>query len=237
VLASLDDLSCGPIDPLDPAVRAAWWRQHTDLDRDDEAIFRAFWDRVTGTDDDLVVWFSRHSACELAFFLAWTDRLGDRPYRVVDVTGRSLPSRRRDGVVRVGRPLPVSLLQPDALGSLFGQERPLTPAERESSIRDWRRLQNENAPFRVTDGKDLVSTSIDHFDPWLLKQATTEWQSVRQLVAETDVLNGQPYAQTGYVMLRSRLFALVAEGRLEADGDPQDASTGIRLPQPIRRAE
>jgi hypothetical protein len=229
VLAFLDDLSCGPIDPLDAAVREAWWRQFSD--RDGEAIFRAFWDRVMATQDDLVVWFSRHSASEFAFFLAWTDCLGDRPYRVIDVTGRRLPSPGRDGAVRLQPPRPsVSILQPDALRSLFGQERSPSPEERASSAQDWRRLQSENAPFRIATGKALVSTSVDHFDPWLLKQATTEWQSAQRLVAETDVLNAQPYDQVGYIMLRARLVALVAEGRLEADGDPQEISTRIRLP-------
>ena len=78
VLAFRDDLSCGPIDPDDPAVRGAWWaRYHSDSDAGN--VIAAFWNRIATTEDRLVVWFGRNSASELAFFLAMADRLADRP--------------------------------------------------------------------------------------------------------------------------------------------------------------
>jgi hypothetical protein len=90
VLSWLDDLSCGPMASDDPAERAKWWAPfHSD--RDIEADLKAFWDRVAATDDRLVVWFGRHRASELAFFLAWADRLGDRPYEYIDVAGLRFP--------------------------------------------------------------------------------------------------------------------------------------------------
>src|ERR1700726_3397331 len=79
VLGWRDDLSCGPIASDDPAARAKWWAPFYG-DQDIEGDLKRFWDRIATTDDRLVVWFGRHSASELAFFLAWTDRLGDRPY-------------------------------------------------------------------------------------------------------------------------------------------------------------
>src|SRR5580692_6277168 len=71
VLSFLDDLSCGPINPDDPAVRAAWWSRFHEPS-EVEAHLRRFWERVMTTSDRLVVWLGRHSARELAFFLAWT---------------------------------------------------------------------------------------------------------------------------------------------------------------------
>src|SRR6266699_4452765 len=90
VLPFLDDPSCGPIESDEPSVRATWWARFYEASEVD-ATLRRFWDRVDTTDDRLVVWFSRHSACELAFFLAWADRLGDSAYSNIDVTGRRLP--------------------------------------------------------------------------------------------------------------------------------------------------
>src|SRR5882672_7331415 len=78
VLLSPDDLSCGPIDPDDPSARAAWWATFYEAP-EFEAEFTAFWDSVATTPDRLVVWLGRHSAHELAFFLALADRLCDRP--------------------------------------------------------------------------------------------------------------------------------------------------------------
>jgi hypothetical protein len=65
----------------------------------------------------------------------------------------------------------------------------------------------------------LVSASIDHFDPWLLTQATSEWQAVRRAVARAMILNSEPFFQISDVMLRSRVVALVDEGKLPEDSD------------------
>ena len=96
VLSCRDNLSCGPIAADDVAERAEWWGQFYD-DPNIENDLKTFWDRVSTTDDRLVVWFGRHSASELAFFHAWVDRLDDRSYELIDVTGRQVPFRRRDG--------------------------------------------------------------------------------------------------------------------------------------------
>src|SRR5579864_4819148 len=96
VLSWPDDLSCGPIASDNCSGRAKWWAPFYG-DRDIEGDLNRFWGRIATTGDRLVVWFGRHRASELAFFLAWTDRLGDRPYEYVDVTGRQFLVKRRDG--------------------------------------------------------------------------------------------------------------------------------------------
>ena len=55
---------------------------------------QTFWQRVETTDQRLVIWFGRHCESELAFFLNWTETLGDRPYDIVDVTRQEFPSVR-----------------------------------------------------------------------------------------------------------------------------------------------
>jgi hypothetical protein len=230
VLRFRDDLSCGPIDPYEPEVRAAWWGAYYDA-LEVEAAHRAFWDRVTTTDDHLVVWFSQHDARELAVFLAWADRLGERPYDIIDVTGRRLPFER-DGSVALSRPVrSVDMVSSYSLKSLLGKEQPVTGQERDKSRGRWRQLQIENAPFRIVAETGLVSASIDHFDPWLLAQATSEWQSVNRVVADAMGFNSEPFFQVRAVMLHTRVVALIDEGKLLADGDPWDMyACRIRLP-------
>jgi hypothetical protein len=53
-----------------------------------------------------------------------------------------------------------------------------------------------------------------------LKQATTEWRAIGRIVGETMAYCDEPYMQVGDMMLRSRVVALVTDGRLLADGDP-----------------
>src|SRR5476649_1972926 len=77
VIGFPDDLSCGPIDTDDSQQRAAWWPPYY-ADQDFEHI-GVFWERLTTSEERLVLWFSRNSAREFAGFLAWADRLGDRP--------------------------------------------------------------------------------------------------------------------------------------------------------------
>lgn len=237
VLPFRDDLSCGPIDPEEPSVRAAWWAQF--YESSGVAVtLSEFWERVTTTDDRLVVWFGRHSAQELAFFLAWTDRLRERPYQIIDVTGRRFPFRRQDGSTAFSRPVQAaSIVRPDGLKSLLGTERPITPQERDESRQRWRRLLSENAAFRIVTETGLISSSIDHFDPLLLAQTTPEWQTVARIVGNTMGYNSDPYFQVGDLMLHTRVVALLDQGRLLADGDPWSMSCRIRLPPESNTAD
>jgi hypothetical protein len=220
VLPFRDDLSCGPIDRDEPSARAAWWDQFYDAS-DVAATLGEFWERVATTDQRLVVWFGRHSARELAFFLAWVDRLGERPYQIIDVTGRQLPFRGRDGSTGLSRPVQsVSIVQPDALKSLLGQEHPITAGDRDESRQRWQRLRSENAPFRIVTEMGLVSAPIDYFDPSLLAQVTPDWQTAARIVGNTMWQNSEPYFQVYELMLSARLVALVDQGRLLVDGDP-----------------
>jgi hypothetical protein len=230
VLSFPDDLSCGSIDPFEPRERAAWWGQFYDAP-EVEVELGSFWERVRTTADRLVVWFSRHAAGELSFFLAWTDLLGDRPYQIVDATGQRLESRARDGSTWSRRAQAVSAIPASGLRSLLGTERPMTIEERDRSRQRWRQLRRENAPFRVVTEAGLASTTIDHFDPQLLAQATRGWQKIARVVGGTMAYNSDPYHQVGDLMLLTRIVALVEAGHLLAEGDPWDMQgCRVRLP-------
>jgi hypothetical protein len=229
VLPFPDDLSCGPIDSDEPSARAIWWEQFYEGWGLKPALEK-FWERISTADNRLVVWFGRHSARELAFFLAWADRLGERPYQIIDVTGRRLPFKAQDGSTVMSRPArSVSIVPSDALQSLLGTERSITSQVRDESRQSWQRLRRENAPFRIVTEAGLASTSIDYFDPLLLAQATPEWQKAARIVGNTMASNSDPYFQSGDLMLYARVVALIEKGRLLADGDPWDMSCRIRL--------
>src|SRR5690242_8511818 len=90
-----------------------------------------------------------HSALELAFFLGFAYRIGDRPFDIVDVTDFHWIATRRDGSTDTIRPGLVSTIPTDRLAPLFETARPITSREREEACNQWRRLRSENAPFRV----------------------------------------------------------------------------------------
>lgn len=226
VLPFRDDLSCGPIDRDEPSARAAWWDQFYDAS-DVAATLAEFWKRVTTTDHRLVVWFGRHSARELA----WVAHLGERPYQIIDVTGRQLPFRQRDGSFDLRPAGYVSIVRHEALRSLLSSERAISPEEQKETSRDWQKLRAENTPFRIVTEAGLASAPLDHFDPWILHHAATEWRSVARVVGGAMGDNCEPYFQVYDLMLQARVVALVAEGRLLAEGDPWEMqSCRIRLP-------
>jgi hypothetical protein len=231
VLRFRDDLSCGPIDSEDPSARAKWWSRFYDVP-EVESDLETFWSRIAATDDRLVVWFSRHAASELSFFLAFADRLGERPYDIVDVTGTQWPVSLPDGSTGLTRPaVATSIIPEDRLKTLLGRERPVTVQERGEARRQWRQLQRENAPFRVVTPAGLVSAPLDHFDSGLIKRASQEWRKIALVVHEVLGDNSEPYYQVGDLMLLARIVALVEEGELLADGDPWGMrACRVRLP-------
>ncbi|MBS0220492.1 MAG: DUF1835 domain-containing protein [Proteobacteria bacterium] len=172
VLRNWDDLSCGPVDPDDPPTREVWWARVYETE-DVDGDLTAFRDRIATSDERLVVWFGRHSASELAFFLAFAHRIGDRPFDIVDVTDLQWIATRRDGSTATIHPGKLSILQPERLAPLIETARPITNREREEACSLWRRLRAENAPFRVVTPRGMESAPIDHFDHLLLERATT----------------------------------------------------------------
>jgi Protein of unknown function/Domain of unknown function (DUF1835) len=228
-----DDLSCGPIDPDDASIRAAWWAPLYNVEGQDfELGLNTFWERVLNADERLVVWFGRHSAMELSFFLHFANRLYDRDFDIVDVTGLELPFTTRDGSRDITPPVAaVSIVRSEGLKSLLGKERPITDLEKNEARRQWRQLKSENAPFRVVTKDGLASAPVDYFDRVLLEQAAPEWRKIARIVGGALGETWEPYMQVGDLMLLTRVVALVKKQRLLADGDPWDMrNCRVRLP-------
>ena len=230
VLSFTDDLSHGPIAWGTSRERAAWWAHLHEPRLEDE--LEAFWLRLETANRRLVVWFGRHSASELAFFLALADRLGDRSYDIVDVTNLQWTFTRPDGTSAVAQPVgAVGGVPADQLMAQLETARPISPQEADDAGCLWQHLRNQNAPFRVVTPTGLASAPIDHFDSSILERAAREWRSSAYVIGSTMAHNCVPYMQVGDVMLLARLVALVEEGKLLADGDPWDMrACRVRLP-------
>jgi hypothetical protein len=229
-LSFYDDLSCGPIAWGTSRERAAWWSHvHVPVSEGD---VEAFWHRLETADERLVVWFGRHSASELAFFLALADRLGDRPYDVVDVTDLQWTISRPEGTSAITRPAgAVGGVPADRLVAQLGTERPISPQEAAEASHLWQHLRTQNAPFRVVTPTGLTSAPIDHFDSSILEHAAREWRKAVYVVGSAMAHNHEPYRQVGDVMLLARLVALVEEGKLLSDDNPWDMhACRVRLP-------
>ncbi|HLM15584.1 MAG TPA: DUF3658 domain-containing protein [Reyranella sp.] len=229
VLTFTDDLSHGPIAWGTSRERAAWWAHVHEARLEDD--LEAFWLRLDAASRRLVVWFGRHSASELAFFLALADRLGGRPYDVVDVTDLQWTFTRPDGTSAVTPPAgAVGMVPTNQLVAQLETARPISPEDRDAG-RLWQHLRSQNAPFRVVTPTGLASAPIDHFDASILEQAARDWRSSAYVIGSTMAHNCDPYMQVGDVMLLARLVALVEEGKLLADGDPWDMrACRVRLP-------
>ncbi len=231
-----DDLSCGPITSY--AARADWWEAQCpddDLRKDPEEDlgkdFASFWDRIKATDERLIVWFSRYSSAEYAFFLAVVDQLGERPYNIIDVTGTQYPVAGRDGFLTWSEPpRAVSCIWPPGLRALLGSERPLTANEKSEARRTWQRLRAENAHFRVVSETGLNSAPADHFDPLIMERVTTEWQKSARVIGYT-MGHNQADMQVGDFMLLTRLVALIGRGKIQVESDPWNMQASrLRLP-------
>jgi hypothetical protein len=168
----------------------------------------------------------------LAFFLALADRLGKRPYDIVDVTRLQGTFTQPDGISIVVQPAgAVGIIPTDRLAAQLGTARPISPQEARDAGRQSQRLRMQNAPFRVVTLAGLASAPIDHFDAAILEQAAKEWSSAARVIGSTMAHNREPYIQVGDAILLARLAALVEEGKLLADGDPWDIrACRVRLP-------
>jgi hypothetical protein len=211
-----DDLSCGPIDPDDPSVRARWWAMFYDYgDRKVDLAISRYWERVLNFDGRIVVWFGRHSAQEMAFFLHWADRFSERPYYVIDVTGMKFPVINTDGSQVLSEPAKaISLVRSGELRSLLDTERLITDEESEDAQRQWRQLRKENSHFRIVVDNGLASAPSDFFDNLIMDQVTPEWRKVAGVIGRTMGENDEPYRQVDALMLQARIAVLIAQGKL-----------------------
>jgi Protein of unknown function/Domain of unknown function (DUF1835) len=220
VVAMSDDLSFGPINPPDVAVRANWVEEA--LGFTDWAEMRPemeqFWSKALSESSRRVVWVSRRSTREFCGFLEWLRRNGERPFEVIDLTD----AYRATGMIHDRQYVE---------SRLWELARPLA-VEIEAAYRTtWERLCCENAPLRMLTPRGLESAPLDVFDNQILSYVGEDWIKAALLVGHFLAewaygdLSPAEIHQTGDVVPIARIAALIASGKLDGRGDPYELRT------------
>jgi hypothetical protein len=208
VIRFSDDLSYGPINPLDASLRRAWTDRYLGFDNpdisDDE---ETFWAKILADGASRIAWFSRRSAAEYCVFLEYLRRLDDRPTQVIDTTDvksdrgeffRSTASIPADYIVR---------------SNLMGTARDADANLRSDCSALWDNLRTDNSSLRVVDQNlRLSSAPLEFYDDRLLAFAEDGWRSMALIMG--DFLGNDPMHVSDLV-LSSRLYSLVDAGVLD----------------------
>jgi hypothetical protein len=238
VVALHDDLSFGPINPPDPALRRAWALKRLGIAGvpGSPHANRMFWSAVTSRGRRRTVWASRRATLEYCGLLELIWRLGDLPCELVDLTEVTLGREVKMGLPKWLNQI-VSLAELSAVNlcemKLWETARPIKDEMRTNCRSLWKRLRSENAAFRVLDSAlTLKSAPITFFDPVLLSFVKANWLKSARVVADAMIAPwDEGYHQTGDQVLASRLKALADAGRIESRGDVMKLQfSEVRLP-------
>lgn len=206
VLALLDDLSLGPIDPYDPTARGIWL---------EEQLGEFDWRDFVREDSELpiksishagriVAWYAPNRACSYAGFQWWLSQINDTQCAIMSVPDLHFKNT-------------------DAMLALVGQEIDLKPSARDRHLREWQILKNENAQLRVVEDGRLTSVSLDFFDHSIIQFVPDDWQDVMRVVGNSFSTIS---IETGHfiddLFVCSRLRALAEIGAIEWDGSKDD---------------
>jgi hypothetical protein len=151
-------------------------------------------------------------------------------FDVVDVTEVKIAHQQK-GESKLSLPLVISpsLIAPQQFlqSGLLDRAVRLNKKECKRYVKLWRRLREQNAPLRITDGAKLTSAPIDYFDGLILSCATGDWVRFYRLVGEVlgALFESDLYQGGGDALLVSRILALVQSGRLEVRGDTKNVRT------------
>lgn len=223
VIAAFDDLSFGPIDPMDLPLRQAWIESELGwTDYDIAAETNKFQREAFAPDRRKIAWFSRRSAKEYAGFLAWLWQMEDVPCEVIDLTHAVVSRPTETELPAPGRHLTsLAILPPDKIvsGGFLDSAQALHASDRSHHRAMWSRLRHENAPLRVIEDLNLVSAPMSFFDSLLMSFVNDSWQKVAIVVghALASHIFDNIY-QTGDLFLASRVQALVESRQLEMRG-------------------
>jgi hypothetical protein len=183
-----DDLSFGPIDPPDPAVRFNWIERELKFDLGDiqDLAPTDFWTNVLATSSRRIVWVSKRDARDIAGFLEWVSRLGDESYDVVEFDELEVAYNRPDGRMVRYTAKSLGLLTANNLKAacLWDGATPLDPSVRDQCCATWAKLRAEDAPLRVLTEHGMVSAPISYFDEFLVSCAQRRWLKVARVIGD-----------------------------------------------------
>lgn len=213
VIGLPDDLSMGPVGPADLAARRDWLAAQGIGEGLDITACETFWRLALADGSPRVVWTSRRAAREYAGFLEWLSRNGAAPFGLVDLTHAEAEPGRLAGL---------SLARPETIlaAGWLDAGRPLSAAARVDLTRSWKDLAAGGAPLRLLRDGDLRPAPLSAFDEILMARASPYWMRLDLIIAMIlDAETAEGLVNASPPLLLSRLRALVAEGRLLAEGE------------------
>lgn len=213
-----NDMDLGPINPPSQAARRRWY-ETSGLDEEIELvdIFERYWGKAASLESNIFVWACRLNAAESAGLHELLRRRAYRTFRLVDLTGAQVSGD--DGTY------PLTSVQMAGLSLLasipYEQAASLTQGEISASRADWRRLQEEDSPLRISEGERLVSVAIDFFDDFIVSYTSRDWLSSARVVgrAMADLRWSTQPQHVSDRFIWSRVRTLAADGFLEIKGD------------------
>ena len=227
VIGLPDDLSLGPVNPPASDLRGQWVEDVLGYDDFGDYGKRAdlFWRRATDRDVTPVAWVCRQSAMEFAGFLEFVSRIGDHPFRVVDLTEVEFAPRPDRSESTPWRTVSFGHVLPDSMvkARLVERQAILTGQELRAYRVVWKKLRAENAPFRVVSDLGLHSAPITYFDKAITSHVTDDWRKCSYVVANCLGALWDDGTYCGDLVLWSRVRALADEGVFEMEGD------GVRM--------
>ncbi len=224
VIVMKDVLSVGPLQKEEgqkfSEMRSAFWQQvvlneKNPVQVDDlERLLETGNELSKNEDAKIWLWQAPWPAdiCTYYWSLKYLGKYLGRLY-ILNIAG--LPFLDENG--KVFYPKSIGEIQPKELIKAKRLARPVTFAELETDIDEWRKLQAENAGIRTHEGgKRLLSKSEEHYDNQLIGFCSHQFQKASKVVNQTIARYNVP---TGDLYLGWRLRKMTEAGRLELQGD------------------
>jgi hypothetical protein len=235
ILTFPDDLSFGPINPLEGVVRAKWIVDNFHVSPGKWGVFprrfARFQNLLSRTDAKINCWVCPNSVYELCGFFEIICKHDQRDLYYID-TMRIDAAQLAHAKVSERAAIRLAHLSPAIASHLIGKEVLVSASMRAERRAIWHKLRAENAPLRTIGPNGIESIALSSFDSTLLAQVGLEWRPARSVVIYAAVAaNTNDFFRVDMIVLAGRLQALVKEGRIEASGDISDwPAMQVRLP-------
>ena len=222
-----DDLSHGPLD--DGVARAEYWRAcyraFSDWEYDLADTF-APWDELSRRLDrdrhDAVVVWAGENVSEATFLAMACHRLAGRPEQIVHL---AVPGKDGRNYVAVHAP--------EELRAFFESRESwlrLDAAARTVLAEDFTRIRDKTGLLRRWQQGRVLGVPIDHYDDLLLQACSARWAPAARVIGKAMGLC-DPANSLSDLFFNTRLQALIAAGKVQADGPQRSA-----LDYAVRRA-
>ncbi len=223
-----DDYAVGPLHEIytEEGVQARinWWKQVLEgseydlpgetMAIDDNKTAAELKERLQQEGETVWIWAAQNKH-DVSGYYWLVSQLADLQGRIFILYLNNLPFISEKGTLFY----PVNLFQIPPREFLKAKKlaRPVTSAEFEMDQDEWKKLCGENKGVRLLEGgKKLTQWDDGFYDQELLTFVQAGWQKASRVVSQ---FMQKAKQTTGDAYLRWRLKSLIAEGRIESQGE------------------